>query len=101
MTVAAVLERLGLPGLSMESARLASDKLAMKERFKAAGVPVPWFAPVATPQCLTRIAIERGADLVDQARRQPRQPRRAAHRRRDGSEQGLHARHVAFADASA
>jgi biotin carboxylase len=64
MTVAAVLERLGLPGLSTESARLASDKLAMKECFKAAGVPVPWFAPVATPQCLTRVAIERGANLV-------------------------------------
>jgi biotin carboxylase len=64
MTVAAVLERLGLPGLSTESARLASDKLAMKERFKAAGVPVPWFASVATPQCLTRIAIERGGNLV-------------------------------------
>jgi biotin carboxylase len=64
MTVAAVLQRLGLPGLSMESARLASDKLAMKECFKQAGVPVPWFAPVATPQCLTRIAIERGANLV-------------------------------------
>jgi biotin carboxylase len=64
MTVAAVLERLRLPGLSMESARLASDKLAMKECFKAAGVPVPWFAPVATPQCLTRIAIERSPNLV-------------------------------------
>ena len=64
MTVAAVLERLQLPGLSMESARLASDKLAMKECFKRAGVPVPWFAPLNTSQCLTRIAIERGTDLV-------------------------------------
>jgi biotin carboxylase len=64
MTVAAVLERLRVPGLSMESARLASDKLAMKECFKRAGVPVPWFAPVDTPQCLTRVAIERGTNLV-------------------------------------
>jgi biotin carboxylase len=64
LTVAAVLKRLNLPGLSMESARLASDKLAMKERFLAAGVPVPWFSPVATPQALSRMAVERGSNLV-------------------------------------
>jgi biotin carboxylase len=63
-TVAAVAERLGLPGISREVARLASDKLAMKERFLAAGVPIPWFSPVATVQALQRIAIERGANLV-------------------------------------
>ncbi len=64
MTVAAVLKRLNLPGLSMESARLASDKLAMKECFRRAGVPVPWFSAVDTPQALSRMAIERGTDLV-------------------------------------
>jgi biotin carboxylase len=63
-TVAAVTKRLGLPGLSPESARVACDKLAMKERFLAAGVPIPWFSPVSTPQALQRIAIERGRDLV-------------------------------------
>ena len=36
----------------------------MKERFAAAGVPVPWFQEIATPQELQRIAIERGRDLV-------------------------------------
>ncbi len=64
LTVAAVAKRLGLPGLSPESARLACDKLAMKERFLAAGVAIPWFAPVSTVQQLQRIAIERGRDLV-------------------------------------
>ncbi|HEY8949321.1 MAG TPA: ATP-grasp domain-containing protein [Rhizomicrobium sp.] len=64
MTVAAVNKRLGLSGISEESARLACDKLAMKERFLAAGVPIPWFAPVSTPQALQRIAIERGRNLV-------------------------------------
>jgi biotin carboxylase len=63
-TTAAIVKRLGLPGLSTESARLACDKLAMKERFLAAGVPIPWFAPVTTVQQLQRIAIERGRDLV-------------------------------------
>jgi biotin carboxylase len=64
LTVASVLKRLGLPGLSMESARLASDKLAMKECFARAGVAVPWFSPAQTPQALGRIVIERGRDLV-------------------------------------
>jgi biotin carboxylase len=64
MTVAAVCARLGIPGLSRESARLASDKYAMKVRFREAGVPIPWFSTVATPQELARIAVERGSDLV-------------------------------------
>ncbi len=64
MTVAAVAARLDVPGLSRESARLASDKVAMKMRFREAGIPVPWFATVATPQELARLAVERGSDLV-------------------------------------
>ena len=39
---------------------------------------VPWFAEVATPQELQRIAVERGRDLVIKPVDQPRQPRRAA-----------------------
>jgi len=62
--VAAVLKRLGLSGLSMETARLACDKLAMKDCFRLAGVPVPEFQAVDTPQALSRLAIERGPDLV-------------------------------------
>ncbi|MGC9953806.1 MAG: ATP-grasp domain-containing protein [Rhizomicrobium sp.] len=64
LTTAAVCERLGLPGISRASAELASDKLAMKRRFAEAGVPIPWFCEVETPQALQRIAIERGRDLV-------------------------------------
>jgi len=41
LTAALVTQRLGLPGLSLESAKLATDKLAMKTRFKERGVPVP------------------------------------------------------------
>ena len=63
-TTAAVAERLGLPGLSRKSAELASDKLAMKKRFAEAGVPIPWFSEVETPQALQRIAVERRRDLV-------------------------------------
>ncbi len=64
VTTATVAARLGLPGISVATAELACDKLAMKRRFKEMGVPVPWFAPVSTPQELQRIAIERGPDLV-------------------------------------
>jgi biotin carboxylase len=64
LTAATVTARLGLPGLSLESARIATDKLAMKQQFQRGGVAVPWFAEVATLQELQRIAIERGRDLV-------------------------------------
>jgi biotin carboxylase len=46
VTVAAVADALGLPGLSLESAHLAADKLAMKDALLATGVPVPWYAAV-------------------------------------------------------
>ena len=64
LTTAEVCERLGIAGLSRASAELACDKLAMKRRFAEAGVPIPWFSEVETPQALQRIAIERGRDLV-------------------------------------
>jgi biotin carboxylase len=64
VTAALVAERLKLPGISVASAKLASDKLAMKERFKDKGVPVPWFAPVATVGELSDILSARGRNLV-------------------------------------
>jgi biotin carboxylase len=64
ITAAKVAERLGLPGLPVHVAELACDKLAMKKCFRDAGVAVPWFQEVATPQELQRIAVERGRDLV-------------------------------------
>jgi biotin carboxylase len=64
ITTATVAQRLGLPGITVESAELACDKLAMKRRFAECGVPVPWFDEIPTPQALQRVAIERGRDLV-------------------------------------
>ncbi|HEU4550912.1 MAG TPA: ATP-grasp domain-containing protein [Rhizomicrobium sp.] len=64
VTAATVAQRLGLPGLPVHVAELACDKLAMKKAFRSAGVSVPWFAEVSTPQELQRIAVERGRDLV-------------------------------------
>ena len=50
VTAAMVAQRLGLPGISIASAELACDKLAMKRRFAECGVPVPWFSEVPTPR---------------------------------------------------
>jgi biotin carboxylase len=54
-TVAGVAEAFGLPGVTPESATLATDKLAMKERFARDGVPIPWFAPVGSSAELAAI----------------------------------------------
>lgn len=64
LTVAAVAQALGLPGISMESAHLAMDKLAMKDRFSRDGVPVPWYQSVDSAQQLCEVAREQGFPLV-------------------------------------
>lgn len=64
LTVTSVANALGLPGISLQSAYLASDKLAMKDCFKAAGVPIPWYSAVNSADHLGKIVGEVGADLV-------------------------------------
>jgi biotin carboxylase len=64
ITAATVAERLRLPGIPVWAAEIACDKLAMKKCFRSAGVPVPWFSEVRTPQELQRIAVEQGSNLV-------------------------------------
>lgn len=64
LTVAAVADALALPGPSLRTAELAADKLAMKERLAAAGIPVPWFAPVESLGELRAIVGRRGTSLV-------------------------------------
>ncbi len=46
MTVAAVANTLGLPGIKFEDAEAATNKLKMRMRFKEHGVPSPNFLPV-------------------------------------------------------
>ena len=62
--VAAVAERFGLAGPSRETARLATDKFAMKQRFRERGVPIPWFAEVRALSELRTLVAERGPRLV-------------------------------------
>lgn len=64
VTVAAVAAELGLPGPSLDTARLSSDKLAMKRHFQAGGIPVPWFAAVESIGDLRRMVRQKGYGMV-------------------------------------
>jgi biotin carboxylase len=64
VTVAAVADALGLPGISLESARLAADKLAMKDRFTTRCVPVPWYAAVDSAEALEGIVARADRPLI-------------------------------------
>jgi biotin carboxylase len=56
LTVASVAESLALPGISIESAELAMDKVAMKIKFHRDGVPVPRFMQIYNRQQLETVA---------------------------------------------
>lgn len=64
LTVAAVAADLGLVGVAPESARLSMDKLAMKDRFAADDIPIPWYAAVGGPGELATEVGEHGLPLV-------------------------------------
>lgn len=63
-TVASVAAALGLPGIPLYVAARAMDKLAMKQKFAADGVAVPWFAPVTSAAELEQLAAQEGLPLV-------------------------------------
>ena len=63
-TVARVAADFGLPGISPQSAALAVDKLAMKQRFAQRGVAIPFFEALSDEQHLHRLIAERGLPLV-------------------------------------
>jgi len=64
LTVAAVAADLGLPGIPVEVAARAMNKLAMKQKFAADGVAVPWFSTVESADHLQHLAGEHGLPLV-------------------------------------
>ncbi len=64
LTVASVAAALSLPGISVESAMLATDKLAMKRRFADDGVPIPSFFEVASADELAMKVSDHGLPLV-------------------------------------
>jgi biotin carboxylase len=64
MTVARVAAALRLPGIPVEAAMLACDKLAMKQRFAEKGIAIPWFSKVNSVAHLRRLVSQRGLPLV-------------------------------------
>lgn len=58
-TVALVAERLGLPSIRLDSARLASDKLLMKDAFVRQGVACPWYSEVSNASELEAMTADR------------------------------------------
>lgn len=64
LTVAAVAKELNLPGNSLKTASLASNKLEMKIRFKQNGIPIPWFKEIRNLSELKNIIKRRGYPMV-------------------------------------
>lgn len=64
LTVATVAAELDLPGIPLEAACLAMDKLAMKQRFAADGVAIPWFCQIESVAQLRELAQQRDYALV-------------------------------------
>lgn len=58
-TVALVAERLGLPSIRLDSARLATDKLLMKDAFVRHGVACPWYSEVSNASDLESMTADR------------------------------------------
>ena len=64
LTVARIAEEFDLPGIPVESARLAMHKFAMKERFQTDGIPIPWFCGVDSASHLKQLCMQRQKTLV-------------------------------------
>jgi len=64
LTAAHIAKALGLPGLSLQTAGLAVDKLAMKQHFMAAGIPVPWFSAIDSAGHLAQVVSRHGSNLI-------------------------------------
>jgi biotin carboxylase len=52
-TVAYIADKLKSAGIPLQSALLSMDKLAMKEKFREQGIPIPWFCQVKSAEEVT------------------------------------------------
>lgn len=64
LSVATISNALDLPGLSLTTAFLVSDKLAMKVKLQFEGVPIPRFADVSDKSKLLELATNIGYPLI-------------------------------------
>jgi biotin carboxylase len=64
LTVANAARELNLPGIPVKTAEIASDKIAMKDKFVEMGIPVPWYSPLESLKHLRAIVRDRKRQLV-------------------------------------
>ena len=64
LTVATISNELELPGIPIKSAKLASDKLAMKQQFAHDGVAIPWYSEIFGASDLVKIIAKYSEGLV-------------------------------------
>ncbi len=64
LTIAHVADKLGLPGISIDTALLSTDKLKMKTHLVEAGIAVPWFKAINNVNELRETLWERGFPVV-------------------------------------
>ena len=64
LTVASIADKLGLPGISLATARLSSDKLEMKRCFERSKIPIPWYSPVESFEHLKRLVDDTDDTLI-------------------------------------
>ena len=64
LTVATIAKALHLPGISINTAKLASNKLLMKNKFKKDGVPIPWFKEIKNAKELKNVAHDKSFNII-------------------------------------
>jgi len=64
LTVATLVQHLGLKGISVATAKLSMDKLSMKECFRGAGIPIPWFKEIVSVDDLRKTITSVNFNLI-------------------------------------
>ena len=59
-----VADSLNLPGIPVKAARITSDKLLMKNKFKQDDIAIPWYKEIFSHEELRKIINEPGYDYV-------------------------------------
>lgn len=62
--VSALAEYLSVPCIPLKAAKIATNKLLMKECFAEKGIAIPWFSAVDSFEHLCELVVERGFPLV-------------------------------------
>jgi len=64
LTVATIAKALHLPGISIRTAKLSSNKLLMKNKFRKDSVPIPWFKKIKYIKELKTIAENHSYNII-------------------------------------